>query len=150
MKEPLPKINYFSIPKGYGLSTMKLKHIGTEPRKHPRINERIQFKLKTNDFHIVTESINLSCIGAYCQVNKYIPLMTGLDIVMALPRSDEEDEFEHIKCNGSVVRVEKVSFDANERNAYNIAIYFSEIEDSEKQKIENFFERHRKLKARKY
>ena len=79
---------------------------------------------------------------------QYIPLMTGLDIVMALPRSDEKDEFEYIKCNGSVVRVEKVSFDANERKAYNIAIYFTEIEDSEKQKIENFFERHKKLKAR--
>lgn len=128
---------------------MKPKNIDTEHRKHPRINERLQFKLKTNHFHIVTETINLSCIGAYCQVNKYIPLMTCLDIVMALPHADEEDELEYIECNGTVVRVEKVSFDANARNAYNIGIYFSEIEDSEKQKIESFFERYRRLKARK-
>jgi len=122
---------------------MKLKHIGAEHRKHPRINERLQFKLKTNHFDIVTETINLSCIGAYCQANKYIPLMTGLQIVLALPCVDKEDKFEYIECNGLVVRVEKVSFDANTRNSYNIAIYFSEIEDSEKQKIESFVERYR-------
>ncbi len=122
---------------------MKLKHIGAEHRKHPRINERLQVKLKTNHFDIVTETINLSCIGAYCQANKYIPLMTGLDIVLALPHADEDGEFEYIECDGLVVRVEKVSFDANGRNPYNIAIYFSEIEDSEKQKIESFVERFR-------
>ncbi len=122
---------------------MKRKHIGVEHRKHPRINEHLQFKLKTNHFHIVTETINLSCIGAYCQVNKYIPLMTGLEIVLALPHIDEEGEFECVECNGLVVRVEKVSFDANTRNAYNIAIYFSEIEDYQKQKIESFVERYK-------
>ncbi len=119
---------------------MKLKHIGAEHRKHPRINKRLQFKLKTNHFDIVTETINLSCIGAYCQVNNYIPLMTGLEIVLALPHVDEEGELEYVECKGLVVRVEKVSFDANGHNAYNIAIFFSEIEDSEKQKIENFVE----------
>jgi hypothetical protein len=122
---------------------MKLKHIGTEHRKYPRINETLPFKIKTNHFDIVTDTINLSCIGVYCQVNKYIPLMTGLEIVMEIPHVDKESEFEYIRFNGLVVRVEKVSFDANEHNAYNIAIYFSEIEDSEKQKIESFVERHR-------
>ncbi|MDL1964436.1 MAG: PilZ domain-containing protein [Deltaproteobacteria bacterium] len=122
---------------------MKLKHIGAEHRKHPRINERLQFKLKTNHFDIVTETINLSCIGAYCQANKYIALMTVLDIVLALPHVDQEGEFEYVECNGLVVRVEKVSFDTDARDAYNIAIYFSEIEDSEKQKIESFIEKYR-------
>jgi len=122
---------------------MKLKHIGAEHRKHPRINERLQFKLKTDHFDIVTETINLSCIGAYCQANKSIPLMTSLDIVLALAHVDEEGKFEYVQCNGLVVRVEKVSFDANGHNAYNIAIYFSDIADSDKQKIESFVERHR-------
>jgi hypothetical protein len=124
---------------------MKLKHIGAEHRKHPRINERLKFKLKTNHFHIVTETINLSCIGAYCQVDKYIPFMTSLEIVLELPHVDEEGEFEYIECTGLVVRLEKISFDANGHNAYNMAIYFSEIEDSEKQKIESFV----RLRARK-
>jgi c-di-GMP-binding flagellar brake protein YcgR len=124
---------------------MKLKYIGAEHRKHPRINERLKFKLKTNHFHVVTETINLSCIGAYCRVNKYIPFMTSLEIVLELPHVDEEGEFEYIECNGLVVRLEKVSFDANGHNAYNMAIYFSEIEDYEKQKIESFV----RLRARK-
>ena len=69
--------------------------------------------------------------------------MTGFEIVLALPPVNKGDEFEYVECNGSVVRVEKVIFDANGHNAYNIAIYFSEIEDSERQKIESFVERHR-------
>lgn len=117
---------------------MKRKNIGVEHRKHLRINERLQFKLKTDHFDVVTETINFSCIGAYCQVNKYIPLMTGFEIVLKLPHVDEEGKFEYVECNGFVVRVKKIFFDANEHNAYNIAIYFSEIEDSEKQKIESF------------
>ena len=136
-------MKYFFIPKNYGLSTMKLKHIGAEHRKHLRINQSLQFKLKTTHFHVVTETINLSCIGAYCQINKDIPLMTGLEIVLALPHVDEEDKFEYVECIGSVVRVEKIASNTNERDAYNVAIYFSDISDPEKQKIESFVERYR-------
>ena len=122
---------------------MKLKYIGAEHRKYPRINERLQFQLKSNYFNIATKTIDLSCIGAYCQVNKLVPLMTILEMVLVLPYLDKKNEFEYVKCNGLVVRVEKVSSDDSEQNSYNIAIYFSEIEDSEKRKIENFFERRR-------
>ncbi len=70
--------------------------------------------------------------------------MTVLDIVLALPCVDKEGKFEYVECDGLVVRVEN----ANTRNAYNIAIYFSEIKDSEKQKIESFVERYRDLRVR--
>ena len=118
------------------------KQVSQERRRQPRINKCLQFELKAEGLDIVTETIDLSCIGAYCQVNKYIPLMTIFDITLALPSGDKENEFEHVKCNGTVVRVDKVSSPAGAGDNYNVAIYFAEIEESEKQKLASFVEKH--------
>ena len=124
---------------------MKHKHMNAERRRHPRINERLQFRLKTDSFDVVAETTDISCIGAYCQVNKYIPLMTILEIVLGLPYGDEGNELEYLQCNGVVVRVDKVSPDAEVPGAYNIAIFFSDIAEREKQKIMRFVEAHRHM-----
>lgn len=121
---------------------MNPKNIDAERRRHPRINERLQFKVKAEDFDTVTETINLSCLGAYCQLNMHIPLMTNLKITLALSYGDQGNEFEYAECNGVVVRVEEVLSEANVGSVYNTAIYFNEIEESEKEKIEKFFEKH--------
>jgi hypothetical protein len=120
---------------------MKNKKKPEEKRKHPRTKQSISFKIKIDDSIIATESIDLSCIGAYCQVDKYIPSMTNLRIVIALPCEDQEDGVEYIECNGVVVRVKRISSN-NGGNTHNIAIFFNEIEESEKEKIANFIENH--------
>jgi len=120
---------------------MKNKKKHKEKRKHPRTKQSISFKIKIDDSTIATESIDLSCIGAYCQVDKYIPSMTNLRIVIALPCEDQEDGVEYIECNGVVVRVKRISSN-NGGNTHNIAIFFNEIEESEKEKIANFIENH--------
>ena len=120
---------------------MKNKKKHEEKRKHPRTKQSISFKIKIDDSTIATESIDLSCIGAYCQVDKYIPSMTNLKIVIALPCEDQEDGVEYIECNGVVVRVKRISSN-NGGNTHNIAIFFNEIEESEKEKIANFIENH--------
>jgi len=116
--------------------------INRERRRHPRIDERLQFKLKAEDFDVVTETINLGCLGAYCQLNRHIPLMTTLKIALALPHGDQENEFDYLECSGVVVRVEEVLSEANMDSVYNTAIYFNEIQESEKEKIASFFERY--------
>jgi len=118
--------------------------INRERRRHPRINGRLQFKVKAEDFDAVTETINLSCFGAYCQLNKHIPLMTSLKIALALPYGDQGNEFDYVECNGVVVRSEKILSEAHLGSVYNTAIYFNEIEESEKEKIADFFEEHQR------
>jgi hypothetical protein len=112
-----------------------------ERRRHPRINERVPFTLRAEDFDAVTETINMSCLGAYCQLDKYIPLMTSLKVALALPRGDKKNEIEYAECNGVVVRVEEVESQSHKSSVYNTAIYFNEIEESEKEKIASFFQR---------
>ena len=116
--------------------------INRERRRHPRVDERLELKLKAEDFDLVTETINLSCLGAYCQLNKHIPLMTTLKIALALPYGDQGNEFDYVECSGVVVRVEEVLSEADVDSIYNTAVYFNEIGESEKEKIASFFQRH--------
>ena len=116
--------------------------INRERRRHPRVDERLEFKLKAEDFDLVTETINLSCLGAYCQLNKHIPLMTTLKIALALPYGDQGNEFDYVECSGVVVRVEEVLSEADVDSIYNTAVYFNEIGESEKEKIASLFQRH--------
>ena len=106
-----------------------------ERRRHLRISERLTFTLKAEGFDTVTQTINLSCLGAYCQLDKHIPLMTHLKIALALPRGDQKKEFEYVECGGVVVRVEEEESQSPRGSVYNTAIYFSEIEESEREKI---------------
>ncbi|MFH1623971.1 MAG: PilZ domain-containing protein [Pseudomonadota bacterium] len=120
---------------------MKEKDTGRERRRQPRQDKRVQFKLGTEDFDIATETLNLSSIGAYCQVNKPIPVMTSLKMLLALPYGDKEGECEYVECRGVVVRVEKVVPQSAGSDAYDIAIYFNDIDESVKKKIWHFLER---------
>ncbi len=120
---------------------MKNQNKYVEKRRQPRTKKSINIKIKTNGSIIAAESINLSCIGAYCRVDKYIPYMTNLKIDLALPSDDQESGVEYVKCNGVVVRVEEALPEADVGNIYNIAIFFNEISESVKEKIANFLKR---------
>lgn len=114
-----------------------------ERRRHPRINERLPFTLKAEGFDTVTQTMNLSCLGAYCQLDKPIPLMTHLEIALALPPGDKRKDFEYVECRGVVVRVEQRGSESHRGSVYNTAIYFSEIEESEREKIMRLVENRR-------
>jgi integration host factor subunit alpha len=118
--------------------------INRDRRQHSRINERLQLKVKAEDFDAVTETINLGCLGAYCQLNKHIPLMTSLKIALELPHGDQGNKFDYVECYGVVVRTEEIVPEANRGSVYNTAIYFNEIEESGKEKIADFFKEHQR------
>ncbi len=109
-----------------------------ERRKYARIDKRLKLEVKNHeDSVVIAETINLSASGAYCMVNKTISLMTSLRIVLPLIYGNKKHQVEYAECEGVVVRVEEVSHEAG---LYNIAIFFNEIHESERQKIVNFIE----------
>lgn len=120
---------------------MRQQKLHKENRKHPRTSKRIQFKLKTHDSDIVAETTDLSCIGVCCQVNKPIPFMSHLKISFALADDEEGEDANQVECGGVVVRAEKDLMKTS-RSVYNVAIFFHEIEESEKAKIAKFLARH--------
>ena len=122
-------------------TTMRQQKLHKENRKHPRTSKRIQFKLKTPESDIIAETTDLSCIGVCCQVNKPIPFMSHLMISFALADDEEGEDANQVECGGVVVRVEKETAKTS-HSVYNVAIFFHEIEESEKAKIAKFLARH--------
>lgn len=116
---------------------MPKKQNDQERRRFARSFSSLAIKLEDKDIDFVTETKNVSCIGAYCQVNSYLPILTKLKITLLFPKHKGLKSAKHIACEGTVVRVERSS-DPIESNKYNIAIYFNQISRSDMKFIDSF------------
>lgn len=112
-----------------------------ERRKHIRVPVQLPLKLLGDEADFITQSINLSCGGVYCEVDNYIPVMTRLKIVMLIPAGKKSHK---IECEGIVVRIEP-EHSQTPTNHYRIAIFFNRIKRSDRIKISEYV---RKRKTR--
>ncbi|PIY83298.1 MAG: hypothetical protein COX96_03335 [Candidatus Omnitrophica bacterium CG_4_10_14_0_2_um_filter_44_9] len=108
-----------------------------ERRRFSRSASNLAIKLEDKEIDFVTETKNVSCIGAYCQVDSYLPILTKLKITLLFPKRKGLRSAKHITCEGTVVRVER-SNDPLESNKYNIAIYFNQISRNNMKFIDTF------------
>ncbi len=108
-----------------------------ERRRFARSASNLAIKLEDKEIDFVTETKNVSCIGAYCQVESYLPILTKLKITLLFPKQKGLKSAKHIACEGTVVRVERSS-DPLESNKYNIAIYFNQISRSDMKFVDAF------------
>jgi c-di-GMP-binding flagellar brake protein YcgR len=103
-----------------------------ERRRYPRIEKKLPLNLRGAEFEIITETKNISCIGSWCQIPRYLPVFTKLGISIFLPF---ENKTERIDCKGVIVRTEEGS-----NNVYNVGIYFNEIKKSDQEKISQYID----------
>ena len=109
-----------------------------ERRRYPRIEKELPLKIRTDEYDLVTQTKNLSCIGAYCAVDKYIPPLTKLSIILLLPlKTKNKNTNVKIQCKGVVVRTE-----GKPPEGFNIAIFFNEISPRDKDKIATYVSEH--------
>ncbi len=99
-----------------------------EKRKHARAKMNKQFKIKINGSTIVAESIDFSCVGAYCRVDRYIPFATKMKILIPTGQYNQEDGVKFVEYDGVVVRTKRVFSNNNVDNMHNIAISSNGIE----------------------
>ena len=105
-----------------------------EKRRYPRINFKLPIKLSEAGYDIVTETRNISGNGVYCTVDKELPPMTKLKIIMLVPiKKNNKRILRKIACEGVVVRKEITDY--INKYKHNIAIYFSEIKESDRKLI---------------
>jgi c-di-GMP-binding flagellar brake protein YcgR len=107
-----------------------------ERRRYPRIEKKLPIKLLTDEYEVSTETKNLSCIGAYCTVDRDIPVLTKLSIMLILPKNSK-DKYTKVHCRGVVVRKEVIN-----PTKFNIAIFFNDITPKEKNKILKYINKH--------
>lgn len=105
-----------------------------ERRVHPRLDHTLPVNVAANGYDFSTVTRNISCLGAYCHIEKYIPPFTKVAVRLSLPvirRSSEEDL--RVECKGVVVRTEDET-----DGGFNIAIFFNEIKEPQKKKISQY------------
>ncbi|MCX5696084.1 MAG: PilZ domain-containing protein [Candidatus Omnitrophica bacterium] len=105
-----------------------------ERRVHPRLDKKLPFKVAANGYDFSTSTQNISCVGAYCQIKKYIPPFTRVSIKLTLPVKTKEDKKNYtIDCQGVIVRTED-----KEKEGFNIAIFFNRINNSQRKVITEY------------
>jgi len=104
-----------------------------ERRIHPRLEHKLPFKVAVNGYDFSTTTHNISCVGAYCHLDKYIPPFTKISVKLSLPAKDQGECNIIVECKGVVVRSEDES-----RGGFNIAIFFNQMRDEQRKKISTY------------
>jgi len=111
-----------------------MKKTGIERRVHPRLDQKLPLKVAANGYDFSTTTRNISCVGAYCNIKKYIPPFTRVSIKLTLPvKTKEDNKNRTIDCQGVIVRTEDES-----SQGFNIAIFFNRINNSQRKVITEY------------
>ena len=104
-----------------------------ERRIHPRIDHILPINVMANGYDFVTNTKNVSCVGAYCHIEKYIPPFTKVKIKMNLPINNNGIKTNNnVECEGVIVRTE------DEAKGFNVAIFFNRIKDEPRLRISQY------------
>ncbi|HTY45606.1 MAG TPA: PilZ domain-containing protein [Patescibacteria group bacterium] len=110
------------------------KHPKIERRLHPRVEKTLPLNIVANGYDLETTTKNVSCVGAYCHINKYIPPFTKIAVRLILPitRGLTRKTYD-VECRGVVVRTEDQT-----DGGFNVAIFFNGIKDAQRQRISQY------------
>jgi len=110
------------------------KKTGAERRLHPRLEHKLPINVAADGYDFATSTKNISCVGVYCHVAKYIPPFTKIAVKIRLPKNlSRKPEDCSVQCKGVIVRTE------DEKNGgFNIAIFFNEIKDAQRNRISHY------------
>lgn len=110
------------------------KVIKKERRHHPRLEQELPVNIAANGYDFTTATQNISCLGAYCHIDKYVPPFTKIAIKLSLPMFSENGSQPcAVECNGVIVRTED-----DKKGGFNVAIFFNKIGNSQRQKISQY------------
>jgi c-di-GMP-binding flagellar brake protein YcgR len=107
-----------------------------ERRKHPRVPEAVSCQVTAGHASFATQTHNLSCGGVLCRLEKLLPLMTQLEIVLQLPSAVSQAPFSPIRCTGVVVR--QAPCTQPQESGYLTAIFFSQLHIEDRRRIAEF------------
>lgn len=115
---------------------------GEERRKFPRIkDEGLTLELKLGDFDAITHTLNLSASGIYCKIDKEIPLMSRVNLILMMPDASGDDAMvKSLEVSGVVVRGHPVIINGETKH-YDVAIFFDDLSSKNREIISNYISR---------
>ncbi|NQT32943.1 MAG: PilZ domain-containing protein [Candidatus Omnitrophica bacterium] len=98
-----------------------------ERRRYPRIKDNnIGVKLSGEGFNAITQSLDVSASGIYCKVDRRVPIMTKVQVVVSLPGKGKSSTPTTLNLDGVVVREHPVNKNGHVDH-YDIAIFFNTL-----------------------
>ncbi|MFH1190619.1 MAG: PilZ domain-containing protein [Candidatus Omnitrophota bacterium] len=101
-----------------------------ERREHPRLSHKLPLNLAVNGYDFSTVSRNISSVGAYCHLDKYMPPFTKIAVKLSLPNWNKVGKSTIVECKGVVVRTED-----EDNGGFNMAIFFNQMREDQRRKI---------------
>lgn len=112
--------------------------VSQERRRYPRVkDEELSLELKLDDFDSITHTLNISPSGVYCKVDKELPLMSRVKLVLMIPDAEKENTQKNLEVNGIVVREHPVTIDGVIKH-YDVAIFFEDLSSKDKDTIAGY------------
>lgn len=113
-----------------------------ERRGFPRIEDAsLALKLNADGFDTVTHTLNISASGIYCKVDKEIPLMSRVKLMLKVPDFSRDDKtVKSLEVTGVVVREHPVIIDGETKH-YDVAIFFEDLTPKDREIILNYISR---------
>ena len=110
-----------------------------ERRSFPRItDEGLPLKLNVGDFDAMTHTLNLSASGLYCKVDRALPLMSRVKLVLMVPETSKDDKaLKNLEVDGVVVREHPVIIDGQIKH-YDVAIFFENLSPKNREMIATY------------
>ena len=110
-------------------------------RKFPRVkDECLSLKLRLDDFDSITHTMNISSSGVYCKLDKELPLMSRIRLMLMIPDPAKEGALKDLEVDGVVVRQHPVTIDGVIKH-YDVAIFFEDLSEKDKEIISGYIKR---------
>lgn len=106
-----------------------------ERRVAARLVDSFSFNIGFNGYDITASVINISTSGLLCRTSREVPAMSKIEMALVLPSRVAGSRSETVKITGVVVRNEK------DERGYKTAIFFLEISDTHRKKLNHYLNR---------
>jgi len=112
---------------------------GDEKRKYPRLKDQsISLKVKSGEVETITKSLDISASGVYCKVEKELPLLSRVKVMLIIPKAQKgahgEMKTVKVETDGVVVREHPVIVDERVIH-YDVAIFFDNISAKDREAL---------------
>ena len=112
--------------------------VSRERRKFPRVkDDELSLKLRLDDFDSITHTMNISSSGVYCKLDKELPLMSRVKLILMIPGAKKEGSLKDLEVSGIVVRQHPVTIDGAVKH-YDVAIFFEDLSDKNREIIDGY------------
>ena len=116
-----------------------------EKRKEPRLkNEGISLKVTAGNVDTITKCLDISASGVYCKVEKELPLMSRIKIILVMPETKGQTpgapQTAKIEAEGVVVREHPV-IEGGKVAHYDVAIFFDNLSQRDREILRSYIDR---------